>query len=56
MGKSRMVKLTERDKTDVTNADVVVGWCTLLLKSWWSSGREKTDVTHSRGTEVPAHH
>jgi hypothetical protein len=49
MVKYGMVMLTGREKTDITDADVTVGWmlvdwCRLLLDRWWLRGREKTDV------------
>jgi hypothetical protein len=48
--KSRMVVLTGKEKTDVTDTDVAiyelddVGWCKLLLERWWLKGREKYDM------------
>jgi hypothetical protein len=43
-----MVALTGREKAGMADVDVVIGWCRLLLKRWWSRGREKIDMTYSR--------
>jgi hypothetical protein len=48
--KSRMVVLTGKENTDVTDTDMAiyelddVGWCKPLLEHWWSKGREKYDM------------
>jgi hypothetical protein len=41
MVKFGMVVLTGREKSDVADANVVVGW---MLEPWWVRGREKSDV------------
>jgi hypothetical protein len=43
--KSGMVVLTGREKADVTDANMTVGW---MLEHCWLRGREKPGVTWSR--------
>jgi hypothetical protein len=41
MVKFGMVIVTGREKSDVADANVVMGW---MLEPWWVRGREKSDV------------
>jgi hypothetical protein len=51
-----MVMLAGREKTEVADADVAVGWMLLAGAAYCWREREKADVVWLRGRERIAHH